>query len=148
MANLTLAATVTEFIERGFNHGDLSVIEQFNDHQTVDHQEPPGTDFVPHLKAVITSMRTAFPDLHFEIQHVLEDGPIVALHSTMTGTHLGVLNLGQLSDVPPTGRSVNVRHMHFLRFVDGKATDLWHVWETPKLLQQLGLMPERRAVPQ
>lgn len=143
-----LADIVTDFMERGFNQGDLSVIGETSDEPTVDHQEPLGTDFITHLKEVITNMRVAFPDLHFEIHQVLEDGEIVAFHSTMTGTHRGVLTLGPLQNVPPTGRRVSVRHMHFLRFVNGKATDLWHVWETLQMLQQLGLMPDRRALPQ
>ena len=32
-----------------------------------DHQEPPGTDFAARLRDVITKMRAAFPDLHFEV---------------------------------------------------------------------------------
>jgi hypothetical protein len=32
--------------------------------------------------------------------------------------------------------------MHFLRVVDGKGYELWHVWETMILLRQLGIMPQ------
>ena len=115
-------ALVREFMERSFNGGDLSVIDEQVAPDGIDHQEPPGIDFIAHLKQVVTTMRTAFPDLHFEIHHMLGNGEIVAFHSTMTGTQTGVLQTPNLPPVAPTGKRVHVAHMHFLRMVDGKAT--------------------------
>jgi predicted ester cyclase len=135
-------AVALAFMERGFNQGDLSALDDHLAPDGVDHQEPAGTDYREHLKAVITMLRTAFPDLHFEIHHILAEGDIVAFHSTMTGTHLGALNLGPLRNLPPTGRKIAVAHMHFVRIVNGRSTDLWHVWDIPGLMRQLGMAPE------
>jgi steroid delta-isomerase-like uncharacterized protein len=132
---------VREFMERAFHQGDLSAVDDLNYPDAVDHQEPPGTDIIAHLKAVIPAMRTAFPDLHFEIHDMLADGDIVAFRSTMTGTHLGPLNFVPGRSLPPTGRRVSVPHMHFVRVVDGKTTDLWHLWNVPMMMQQLGVAP-------
>jgi predicted ester cyclase len=131
-------------LERGFNEGDLSVIDEYTDPNGVDHQEPAGTPFIPHLKEVITGLRTAFPDLHFEIHDILADGEIVAFRSTMTGTHQGIFSVGPMRGrgLPPTGRKISVPHMHFVRIVNGKTTDLWHVWNIPMMMTQLGIMPE------
>ena len=131
-----------EFIQRSFNQGDLSVIDEQVAPDGVDHQEALGTDFAQHLKQVVSAMRFAFPDLHFEIHHILADGEIVAFHSTMTGTHLGALRLPNMPPLPATGKSISVRHMHFLRMVNGKVMDLWHVWDTPTLMRQLGVLPQ------
>lgn len=139
-------ALCVEFMERAFNRGDLSVIDEQLAPDGVDHQEPLGTDFISHLKEVVTQLRTAFPDLHFEIHHIVGEGEIVAFRSTMTGTHLGMLNKGGVS-LPATGRKAAVAHMHFVRMVNGKATDLWHVWDMPDMLRQLGVMPEQSAKP-
>ncbi len=132
-------AIVREFMERAFHQGDLSAIEETNAPDGIDHQEPPGTDLIAHLHQVITAMRTAFPDLHFEIHDMLAEGDIVAFRSTMTGTHLGPLNFVPGRSLPATGRRVSVPHMHFLRIVDGKTTDLWHLWNVPMMMQQLGV---------
>jgi predicted ester cyclase len=110
----------------------------------VDHQELPGPNHIEHIKEVILAMRTAFPDLHFEIHDAVAEGDIVAFRSTMTGTQTGVFNVGPVRGFPPTGKSVSVSHMHFLRVVDEKVTDLWHVWDIPALMRQLGIMPEPR----
>src|SRR5947209_2063289 len=107
-------------LERAFNQGDLSVIDEYSAPDGVDHQEPPGTNFIEHLKAVVRGLRTAFPDLHFEIHDMLAEGDIVAFRSTMMGTHSGVFALGLGPQLAPTGRRISVPHMHFVRVVNGK----------------------------
>ena len=134
-------AVALAFMERAFHQGDLSAVDDFNAPDGVDHQEPPGTDFISHLKQVVVGLRIAFPDLHFEIHDMLAEGDIVAFRSTMTGTHTGALNLVPGRSLPATGRSVAVPHMHFVRIVDGKGTDLWHLWNIPLMMQQLGVAP-------
>jgi len=133
--------------EEMFNKGDLSVVDELMADREEDHQEAPGTDIVEHLKDVIVKMRTAFPDLHFEVHHMLAEGDMVASRSTMTGTHEGRFEIGPFRDIAPTGRRVEVPHMHFFRWVDGKNTDLWHVWDTPALMRQLGASSQRTGVP-
>ncbi|MBA3822690.1 MAG: ester cyclase [Ktedonobacterales bacterium] len=122
-----------DFLERVFNQGDLDAISQLTAADGVDHQEPPGTDFQAHLREVTTRLRTAFPDLRFTVHTILSDGDTVAFRSTMTGTHLG-----PLQGLPPTGRAVSVAHMHFIRVVEGRGHDLWHVWDIPGMMRQLG----------
>lgn len=133
-------AIVRDFMERGFGQGDLTVVDEYTYTGGVDHQEPLGTDFATHLKEAITMLRTAFPDLHFEIHDMLADGDVVAFRSTMTGTHLGMLQAGPGRQIPATGHKVSVPHMHFVRIVDGQTRDLWHLWDTPMMLHQLGIM--------
>ncbi|WP_119068259.1 ester cyclase [Aggregatilinea lenta] len=139
-------ARIVEFMERAFNQGDLSLIDGHFTPGAVDHQEPTGTDFTAHLKEVITNLRTAFPDLHFEIHDILGEGDLVAFRSTMTGTHLGALANGPMR-IPPTGRHISVAHMHFIRSEGGKTTDLWHVWDLAGMMRQLGVMPQQDARP-
>jgi len=134
----TNKALTRQFMERAFNEGDLSIVDAALAPAGVDHQEPLGTNFATHLKAAITMLRTAFPDLHFEIHDMLAEGDLVAFRSTMTGTHRG-----PLQGLPPTGKQVSVAHMHFLRCVDGKASDLWHVWDTTGMMRQLGVTAAR-----
>jgi steroid delta-isomerase-like uncharacterized protein len=134
-----LTAITLEGFERMFNSGDLAYIDQAIAPDAVDHQEPEGTDFRAHLKEVIAVLRTAFPDLRFEIDEILADEPIVACRSTMTGTHQGALNLGPMAALPITGAKVGVPHMHFFRYdAEGRVIDMWHAWDTLLLARQLG----------
>jgi predicted ester cyclase len=133
-----MKALTLSTLERGFNQGDVSVFDEVTGHGGTDHQEPVGTDFASHLKDAVRMLRTAFPDLNFTVHHTVAEGDIVAFHSTMTGTHLGPLTLGPGRTLPPTGKAVAVRHMHFLRWEDGLNTDLWHVWDVAGMLRQHG----------
>jgi len=137
-------AVALAMIERGFNRGDLSVVDEQVAPTGIDHQEALGTEFIGHLKDVIVGLRTAFPDLKFEVHSILAEGDIVAFRSTMAGTHLGPLNVGPGPGLPPTERAVSVPHMHFVRMAGGKAVDLWHLWDTPQMLRQLGVAPQPR----
>ena len=132
-----LAELTRESFRRMFDDGDLDFVDVALAEGSVDHQEEVGVDFREHLKDVIVKMRNGFPDLHFELEHVLVDGDIVATNSTMTGTHNGVFAIGPFARIPATGREISIRHMHFFRYRDGRCVDLWHVWEIPKLMQQL-----------
>jgi steroid delta-isomerase-like uncharacterized protein len=139
MTSEQLKALTLEGFELMFNNGDLHYLEQAIAPGAVDHQEPEGTDFVAHLKEVITTLRTAFPDLHFEVHEILAEDGIVACRSTMTGTHEGPLNIGPMAALPVTGARIEVPHMHFFRYdPHGRVTDLWHVWNTLLLARQIG----------
>lgn len=134
-----LKAVTLEGFERMFNSGDLAYVDQATAPDAIDHQEPEGIDFRAHLKQVITVLRTAFPDLRFEIHEILADEQIVACRSTMTGTHTGPLNIGPMAALPITGAKVEVPHMHFFRYDrEGRTTDMWHTWNTLLLARQLG----------
>jgi steroid delta-isomerase-like uncharacterized protein len=139
MSTGQLKALTLEAFERMFNQGDLAYVVQAIAPGAVDHQEPAGTDFVAHLKEVITTLRAAFPDLRFEVHEILADADIVACRSTMTGTHRAPLNLGPMAALAATGTRIEVPHMHFFRYdAEGRVTDLWHVWNTLLLARQLG----------
>jgi steroid delta-isomerase-like uncharacterized protein len=125
--------------EQMFNRGELEYVDETLADDAIDHQEPVGTDCGAHLKDVISTLRTAFPDLHFDLHEALCEGDVVACRSTMTGTHQGPLKIGPMAGLPITGARIEVAHMHFLRYDDhGRMTDLWHVWDTLKLARQLG----------
>lgn len=66
-----LVAITREGFDRIFHQGDLDHVDRSLDPAAVDHQEQLGTGFPPHLKQVATMLRTAFPDLRFEIQEMI-----------------------------------------------------------------------------
>jgi hypothetical protein len=63
MTTEELKARTLEGFERMFNQGDLAYVDTALAPGAVDHQELDGTDFAAHLKNVISTLRTAFPDL-------------------------------------------------------------------------------------
>jgi predicted ester cyclase len=137
---------VVRTFEEAFNQGNVDLLDELIVSGGSDHQHPNEPSFREHLKNVVRALRTAFPDLHFEISKMIGEDHWVALHSVMTGTNLGpirypILPANGPREVPPTGRPIRVPHMHLIRFENGQGAELWHLMDTFAMLGQLGVLP-------
>jgi predicted ester cyclase len=125
---------------RLFNHGELAEAENLVGPDYRSHDAPPDVPRGPAgLRGMVTLLRTAFPDIHYETEEVIAEGDKVAVRTTMTGTQTG-----PFFGIPPTGRRVRrVRQeqIHILRFVDGKAVEHRAVRDDLGMLRQLGVIP-------
>lgn len=133
-----LKAILRRFVDEVFNGGNLDAIEQFIAPSYIRHDpglpmEVRGPDGV---RQYIAMFRTAFPDLHLELEDLLVEGDRLALRLTGTGTHRG-----PLPGIPPTGRKGSVWSMEIHRFEHGKIVEQWVLIDNLSLLQQLGVIP-------
>jgi len=137
-------AVARVFME-AFNQGKLAAIDDVVASTGLDHQHPNEPSFVDHLKEVVTALRTAFPDLHFEVTQIIGEGDWVSTYSLMTGTHTGTLGTPVIPSgrpaIPATGRQIRVPHMHMIRLENGKGVELLHLMDTFAMLGQLGVLP-------
>ena len=143
-------AIVRCLFERVWNGGDLSAIEDLVDDQFTNFgvRQPGGHAAMRHI---VTAWRTAFPDLHFEIQEeIVHDDK--AVHRVMLrGTHLGEFPPGigpgrVLDAMPPTGRSFEADQIHIHQVSGGKITGHAATRNDLLMLSQLGLLPGIKPV--
>jgi len=130
------AALVRRLIEEGFNEGNLDVADELISPDLVEHQNF-GPDHAPGaegVKAVIASLRRAFPDFHLAIDDLAVDGDTVWLRMTGTGT-----NDGAFMGHPPTGRVMRTDVFDALRVEDDRIVEHWGVPDRLGTLFQLGL---------
>ena len=91
-------------------------------------------------------LRAAFAEIHYDIDHVVADGELVALTSTMYGRHVGPF-VGYTPDggvdgvFPPTGRSFAMTQSHWFRFQDGRIIEHWANRDDLGMARQLGWVP-------
>jgi steroid delta-isomerase-like uncharacterized protein len=128
-------------VQRSFdelhNQGNLAVADELISVDFVNHDAPPDAPAGPTgVRATITMLRTAFPDLHIDVEDLIAEGDTVVARTTLRGTHKG-----QFFGIPPTGRRVEQKQIHILRFVDGKAAELRSVRDDLGLMRQLGAIP-------
>jgi steroid delta-isomerase-like uncharacterized protein len=123
------------FWEDAFNGRDLAVLDDLFADDYVNHAALPGTPpGAAGQIAVMQRLWAAFPDGRFEIQHLAVDGDVGICIGTMSGTHEG-----ELLGVPASGRRVEWRMCHIMRFdADGRAT------EHSAIRDDLGLMRQMR----
>jgi steroid delta-isomerase-like uncharacterized protein len=117
----------------GFNGRDLALIDAVTAPEFVNHNALPGTPLGPEgQRQVVERLWKAFPDAHFDIEHLAHDGDTVVCIGRMSGTHEGTL-LG----VPATGRRVEWRQCHMYRFDDsGRAVEHDAIRDDMGLLRQ------------
>ena len=136
-------AVVRRLIEEGFNEGNLDVADELISPDLIEHQNygphhAPGAEGV---KAVIASLRRAFPDFHLAIDDLAVDGSTVWLRMTGTGN-----NDGSFMGHPPTGRAMRTDVFDVLRVEGDRIVEHWGVPDRLGTLFQLGLaQPPARA---
>ncbi|HEX6557595.1 MAG TPA: ester cyclase [Ktedonobacteraceae bacterium] len=124
--------------EEVFNQGNLAIVDDLVAPDFLNHEVPPDMNNrgPESTRQVVMMLRTAFPDLHFTIEEVVAEGDTVAGRVSMSGTHLG-----PFQGIPPTGRSFQQAHMHFVHFRDGKAVEHRAVRDDLGMMRQLGVIP-------
>jgi steroid delta-isomerase-like uncharacterized protein len=70
------------------------------------------------IKEVFGALYRAFPDLHIEVDDLIEEGDKMVARNTVTGTHRG-----EYMGVPPTGKLIKYNEMFVMRFVNGRIAE-------------------------
>lgn len=124
-------------IEEAWNNGQLLVTHETHHEDAAIHDggHPQHKGVADH-KDLITTYRTAFPDMHVRIDHLIVEGDMVAGRLTGTGTQEG-----ELMGIPPSHRPATIHANFIVRFKDDKIHEAWVEWDRLSLLEQLGAMP-------
>jgi steroid delta-isomerase-like uncharacterized protein len=128
---------IQAFIDDILNRGQLERANDLVKEDFVELDPLPGQEQEREgLKAIIFSLRSSFPDMHWAVQEIVAEGEKVVTRFVWTGTHRGPF-LG----IPATGRSVEVKGVVIDRLEDGKMADSRILMDTMGLMQQLGVIP-------
>jgi steroid delta-isomerase-like uncharacterized protein len=125
------------FWEEAFNGRDLSLLDDLIADDYANHAALPGTPpGRAGQAAVMQRLWTAFPDGRFEIAHLAVDGDTGICIGTMSGTHEG-----ELLGVPASGRHVEWRMCHIMRFDgEGRAVEHSAIRDDLGLMRQMGAL--------
>ena len=124
--------------EEAFNQKNLDALDEIFASDIIDHNPSPGQP--PGLegaKQVFSSINTAFPDLHVNIEDMVAEGDKVVARVTMSGTHQG-----EFMGIDPTGNRVTITGMDLVRIAEGKIVEHWANFDDLGMMQQLGVIPE------
>ncbi|WP_214414083.1 ester cyclase [Sphaerisporangium fuscum] len=117
---------VKRFYDEVLNAGDLAVADEI---------VAPG--FAPRggrvtgpeaLKETARYLRSAVPDLRFDIEDMITEGDRVATRWTLHGTHEG-----DFFGFPATGRPLEVRACVIFRLEGDKVAEIWPVIDSSSL---------------
>ena len=83
---------------------------------------------IPAMEAIniISGLKTAMPDLQFDVQQVTVNGNDATVEAQWGGTQSGTLNLGMpgMPSVPPSGKKVSVKDTYIVTVQGDKVSRL------------------------
>ncbi|MET7281812.1 ester cyclase [Kribbella sp. NPDC005582] len=131
--------------------GEFADFERFVHPEAVNREDvvgpPEGRTTGPAaFYATALWLRAAFADLAYDIHHVVADGDLVTVNSTMNGRHVAPFALytpaGEVDTVfPPTGGTFAASQSHWFRIKDGQVVDHWANRDDLGQAKQLGWVP-------
>jgi predicted ester cyclase len=132
-------ALIRRWLEEGYNKGNIAVADEIIAADYLNHNEPHNqTPGLEGEKQYITMIRSAYPDIHLEIEDQIAEGDVVVTRLTVFGTYRG-----GLKDIPSTaavGKQVKVTEILIHRFLAGKVVEGWIEADQLGLWQQLGII--------
>jgi len=144
MASAQAKATVDKILQF-WNEGKLDLADEIYAAGVVRHDMGLNKDFegVEAQKELVTTNRTAFPDLKLDIIETIVKGDTLVEMWKMTGT-----NTGPMNDMPATGKMVQFEGISLVHLTDGKAVEIWDFYNQLYILEQLGFTVTPPAPPE
>jgi steroid delta-isomerase-like uncharacterized protein len=129
------------YVER-YNGGDLDAVMDLYAEGAVQLM-PDGTfEGQSTIRERLAQELNGFSDVAHRVESFVEQGDAFADEWTFVGTHTGVVALPDGSQLPPTGKRVEIRGMEFVQVRDGKIVVDNLYYDNMAVLAQLGLVPE------
>ena len=147
----SVARSICERVFDAIAHGELSDFEALFHPDAVNREartqprenRPRGPK---GFYATALWLRSALADMSWEINDVVADGDLVAVHTTAHGRHVGPFAFydqdGGVEQVfPPTGKTCSVTQTHWFRVADGEVIEHWANRDDMGTARQLGWIP-------
>jgi predicted ester cyclase len=87
---------------------------------------------VAGLRTHYEGLLKGFPDMRIDIEDIIADGEKVAHRCTFSGTHRG-----EFLGLAPTGKLVRAPAVHIHLFKNGRAVEVWQVFDNLTFLLQI-----------
>ena len=133
------------YVER-YNAGDLDACMELYAEDAIQWMHDGLFEGRSEIQERLARDLTAFPDAAYTVVSFFEQGEAFADEWTFTGTQNGPFVLPDGTQVPPTGKRVEIKGMELVRLRDGKIVVDNLYYDMAAALVQLGLVPELTAV--
>jgi steroid delta-isomerase-like uncharacterized protein len=125
-----------------YNEGDLDAVMDLYAEDAVQRM-PDGTfEGRDTIRRRLTRELGALSDLLWTVTSLVEQGDAFADEWTIVGSHTGPLTLPDGTQLPPTGRRVEIKGMEYVRVREGKIVVDNLYYDNATLLAQLGVIPQ------
>ena len=124
---------VRSLYEVGLNTGDMDVLDRSI---APDFVGPRGDVGPAEFARTVVELRTAFPDIRYTVEDVVEEGNRVAIRWTWTGTHKGPFR-----GFAPSEKRISNPGFAIFQLRDGKIVRSWVETDRLGFLLQIDALP-------
>ena len=129
------------YVER-YNAGDLDAVMDLYADDAVQGMPDGIFEGRSAIHERLARELEAFPDVTHTVVSFVEQGDAFADEWTFVGMHTGAFLLPDGTQLPPTGKRVEIRGMEIVRVRDGKIVLNTLYYDNLAVAAQLGLIPE------
>jgi steroid delta-isomerase-like uncharacterized protein len=129
------------YVER-YNAGDLDTIMDLYAEDAVQLMPDGYFEGRGAIRERLARELAAFSDVQWGLSSFVEQDDAFADEWTFVGRHTGPLALPDGSEVPPTGRRVELKGMELVKVRDGKIVVDNLYYDNLAVVVQLGLLPQ------
>lgn len=125
-----------------YNAGDLDACMELYAEEAVQRMHDGVFEGLAAIRARLARDLDAFPDAEYVVESFVEDGDRFADEWTFTGTNTGPFRLPDGTEVPATGKPVEIKGMELVEVRDGRIVVDNLYYDFMAAVAQLGLVPE------
>ena len=94
------------------------------------------------IREIVRRDKAAFPERTVTIDVTVEQGDTAAFEWSWVATHTGPLTMPDGTELPPTGKRIELKGMELVQLRDGKIVVHRMYWDNMAVAGQLGVLPE------
>ena len=130
------AKALVEKDQKIWNEGNMALVDEIISPDYVEHTANRPEDVVVGIEAFkerVANLRAYFPDFNVNVEELIVKDDRIVWRWICSGT-----NTGTLTDIPPTGKKMQIEGVGILRVVDGKIVERVMYYNEAARLVQLG----------
>jgi steroid delta-isomerase-like uncharacterized protein len=140
--------TNKELLERYvelYNEGDLDACMELYAEDASQRMHDGVFEGIDAIAERLARDLTAFPDARYDVDSFFAEGDKFGDEWTFAGTNAGPLRLPDGTEIPATGKRVEIKGMEYVEVRDGKIVVDNLYYDFLAAIAQLGLVPEGAA---
>jgi predicted ester cyclase len=134
-------AVIKRIVKEVFNENNLAVIDELVTPDWRFHG-PMGSEYqgVAGFRKMMADLRASAPDRQVSLLDIVAEGDKVFHRWSMEGNYT-VQNQG----TPIVSKHLSMMVFLFSHFLNGRESEVWEVYDSAAVMQQLGLLPQTTA---
>lgn len=134
---MSRAQRMIDMLGRLWDEGDLDIIDDLYTENYVSHSPHNPLQGRAEVRAWVQEVLRAFPDFHINFHESIEQGDMMAVRWTASGTHRS-----DFRNIPATNKTVVIPGISISTFSGDQVAETWISLDDLGMMQQLGVVPE------